>query len=178
MGCRTEDDVPQDTYNYGIMTIRFDGGSMGYYEAGWANTCSSDNTKEIIGPKGRLKLIYQKDRLYNAEEGDLIEWYKYPEKEYVTINSPCDRKPADDQFLYLIRMIESRSDARSCPFVHENLLRGRPAGQARLSLMRWAGMWYVHSQAAARASQPNHAPGRATRGSGRVLLTTGARRAL
>ncbi|HIR56941.1 MAG TPA: Gfo/Idh/MocA family oxidoreductase [Candidatus Gallacutalibacter pullicola] len=110
MGCRTEDDVPQDTYNYGIMTIRFDGGSMGYYEAGWANTCSSDNTKEIIGPKGRLKLIYQKDRLYNAEEGDLIEWYKYPEKEYVTINSPCDRKPADDQFLYLIRMIETGCD--------------------------------------------------------------------
>ena len=111
MGSRTEADVPSDTYNYGIMTIRFDGGSVGYYEAGWANTCSSDNTKEILGPKGRLKLVYQKDRLFNSEEGDLIEWYRYPEKSYTTINSPCDRKPTDAQLLYLIRMIETGCDA-------------------------------------------------------------------
>ncbi|MEG1846920.1 MAG: Gfo/Idh/MocA family oxidoreductase [Lachnospiraceae bacterium] len=111
MGSRTQSDVPKDSYNYGIMTIRFSNGSIGYYEAGWANTCSADNTKEIVGPAGRIRLTYQKDRVSNAEEGDLIEYYKYPEKTYTTINSLCNRKPTDTQLSYLIKMIETNCEA-------------------------------------------------------------------
>lgn len=107
IGSRTDTDVPENTYNYGLMSIRFDKGSIGYYEAGWANTCSSDNTKEIIGPRGRLKLTYQKDRQSHSEEGDLIEFYQYPEKTYTTINCLSERKPTDVQLYHLIRMIET-----------------------------------------------------------------------
>lgn len=111
MGSRTASDVPEGCYNYGIMTIRLSKGSIGYYEAGWANTCAADNTKEIIGPRGRIKMTYQMDRTSHAEEGDLIEYYQYPEKTYTVINSPCNRKPTDVQLNYLIKMTETGCEA-------------------------------------------------------------------
>ena len=109
IGARTEADVPKGKYNYGLITMKFSGGSIGYYEVGWSNTMSSDNLKEFVGPKGRIKLIFKKDRVSNKEEGDLIEYYKYPEKKYEIINVDGDRRPADKQFDCLIDMIESDS---------------------------------------------------------------------
>lgn len=72
---------------------------------------SSDNLKEFIGPKGRIKLVYRKDRQTHQEEGDLIEYYKYPEKEYELINIESKRKPTGKQLDCLIDMIENDS----CP---------------------------------------------------------------
>lgn len=107
IGARVDNDVPNDKYNYGMVTAKLSGGSIGYYEAGWTNTLSATDTKEFVGPLGRLKIIYAKDRTSNSEEGDLIELYRYPEKTYEAINIPCDRKPCGDQFDYLIKMIET-----------------------------------------------------------------------
>lgn len=107
IGSRIDDDVPADKYNYGIITAKLSGGSIGYYEAGWTNTMSAADTKEFIGPQGRIKIVYAKDRLSNSEEGDLIELYSYPAKKYETINILCDRKPCGDQFDYLLKMIEA-----------------------------------------------------------------------
>lgn len=108
---RTEPDVPEDKYNYGIITAKLSDGSVAYYEAGWSNTMSSSNIKEFIGPKGRITLIYRKDRNRNQEEGDLIEYYKYPEKTYETININCERKPTGRQLSHLIDMIENNVEA-------------------------------------------------------------------
>lgn len=112
IGIRTETDVPDDRYNYGLMTLEFDDGSIGYYEVGWSNTMSSDNLKEFVGPKGRIRLVYRKDRYTHQEEGDLIEYYKYPEKTYELINLQSERKPTGKQFDYLIKMIETGCDAK------------------------------------------------------------------
>lgn len=106
VGLRTEPDVTEGKYNYGIVTVRLSDGSIGYYEAGWGNTVSSDNLKEFIGPKGRIRLVYRKDRQTHQEEGDLIEYYKFPEKVYEMINLQSKRKPAGDQLDHLVRMIE------------------------------------------------------------------------
>ncbi len=106
IGMRTEESVPEDKYNYGMITVKLSGGSVAYYEAGWSNTISSDNLKEFVGPKGSIKIIYQKDRQSHQEEGDLIEYYKYPEKSYEMINIAGKRKPTDEQFDYLVKMIE------------------------------------------------------------------------
>lgn len=107
IGFRTEEDVPEGKYNYGLITVKLSGGSIGYYEAGWANTMSADNLKEFIGPKGRIRLLFSNARHNHQEEGDLIEYYKYPEKTYETINVLCERKPTDQELLYLINMIEN-----------------------------------------------------------------------
>ncbi len=117
IGARVDDDVPAHTYGYGLVTVKLSGGSIGYYEAGWTNTISANNTKEFVGPKGRIILTYEKDRTANSEEGDLIELYRYPEKTYETINIPGDRKPCDVQFDYLIKMIEQ--GAPSVPSLEE-----------------------------------------------------------
>ena len=111
IGSRTENDIPKDKYNYGLVTAQLSGGSVGYYEAGWANTMSSDNLKEFVGPKGSIKIIYKKDRQTHQEEGDLIEYYKYPEKKYEMINIQSERKPTDVQFDHLISMIEHDTPA-------------------------------------------------------------------
>lgn len=108
---RTEDDVPEDKYNYGLITIKLTDKSVGYYEAGWSNTISNDNIKEFIGPKGRIKIIYSKDRQTHCEKGNLIEYYKYPEKIYENINVPFNRKPTGVQFDYMVKMIEENIEA-------------------------------------------------------------------
>jgi hypothetical protein len=111
IGLRTEKDIPKDKYNYGLMTMQLEDGSIGYYEAGWSNTMSSDNLKEFVGPKGRIRLVFEKDRTSHSEEGDLLEYYRYPEKTYEIINIKCERKPTDLQFDYLIDMIEKGHEA-------------------------------------------------------------------
>ena len=111
IGMRTENDVPMGKYNYGLMTARLSDGSVAYYEAGWGNTIAADNLKEFVGPKGRIKIVYQMFRPSNQEEGDLIEYYTYPEKKYETINILCSRKPTGDQLDHLIGMIEGKMEA-------------------------------------------------------------------
>lgn len=117
IGLRTEKDVPEDKYNYGLMTVKLEDGSVGYYEVGWGNTISSDNLKEFVGPKGRIRLVYRKNRNSNQEEGDLLEYYRYPEKTYEVINIKSERKPTDAQFDYLIKMIET--DCEATPTIDE-----------------------------------------------------------
>lgn len=111
IGQRTEPDVPEDKYNYGLITVKLSGGSVGYYEAGWANSMSSDNLKEFVGPRGRIKIIYREGRQTHQEEGDLIEYYKYPERTYEMINVVSNRKPTDSQFDHLVKMIEQNASA-------------------------------------------------------------------
>ncbi len=109
---RLASDLPNDKYDYGMVTLRFSGGSIGYYEAGWCNTTSSENVKEFVGPKGRIKIVYAENRSTNREEGDLIELYRFPERTYEIINVDCKRKPTDLQFDYLIQMIEKNVPAK------------------------------------------------------------------
>lgn len=107
IGARTEADVPKDTYNYGLMSVHLADGSLGFYEAGWGNTFSASNLKEFVGPTGRICLTYQKDRTQHQEEGDLIEYYRYPQKTYEIINLRSNRRPTFQQLEHLIRMIET-----------------------------------------------------------------------
>ncbi len=111
IGLRTEPDVPETSYNYGLMTAKLSGGSVAYYEAGWSNTISASNIKEFVGPKGRIRIVLQMNRAENQEEGDLIEYYTYPEKRYETININCKRKPTGAQLQTLIDMIEGKGEA-------------------------------------------------------------------
>ena len=106
VGLRTEEDLPKNKCNYEIVTVKLSGGSVGYYEAGWTKTISSNNTKEFVGPKGSIRLVFAKDRMSHQEAGDLIEYYSLEDDTYHTINVAAERKPTDVQMRCLIRMIE------------------------------------------------------------------------
>lgn len=103
---RTEPDMDESKYNYSMLCVKLEDGSVGYYESGWGNTIASEDVKEFIGPKGRIKLTYRKDRVLHKEEGDLIEYYSYASNKYEMINLNSKRKPTGEQLYYLIKMIE------------------------------------------------------------------------
>ncbi len=111
MGIRSEESVAADQYNHGIVTMKLSDGSAGYYEAGFSNTISSRDIKEFSGPKGRISLTRQRDRSSHQQEGDLIEYYKFPEQEYQMINVSSKWKSTDAQFEHLIKMIEEEAEA-------------------------------------------------------------------
>lgn len=109
IGARTEADIPPKAYNYGLVTVHLSDGSVGYYEAGWGNTVRAENTKEFIGPKGRLRLTLEAHRTEHREEGDLIEYYQFPEKTYTAINILADRRPTGSEMDALLHMIENNA---------------------------------------------------------------------
>lgn len=59
IGARLTNDIPEDNYNYGQLQIRFDDGSVGWYEAGWGPMMSETAffVKDVIGPKGSVSIV-------------------------------------------------------------------------------------------------------------------------
>jgi len=59
IGARLADDIAADNYNYGQLQIRFDNGSVGWYEAGWGPMVSETAffVKDVIGPKGCVSIV-------------------------------------------------------------------------------------------------------------------------
>ncbi|WP_339878056.1 Gfo/Idh/MocA family oxidoreductase [uncultured Algoriphagus sp.] len=58
IGARLTDDISKDNYNYGQLQIRFEDGSVGWYEAGWGPMVSETAffVKDVFGPKGAVSI--------------------------------------------------------------------------------------------------------------------------
>lgn len=108
-GLRLSEEIPEGKYDYGIITVRMSDGSVGTYEVGWARNYRNFSDKEFIGPKGRIRLIYQEYRQDHLEEGDLIEYYSYP-GHYEMINIKGELKKTGLQLQALVEMIEQDGD--------------------------------------------------------------------
>jgi len=59
IGARLTNDIPEGNYNYGQLQIRFEDGSVGWYEAGWGPMVSETAffVKDVIGPKGSVSIV-------------------------------------------------------------------------------------------------------------------------
>jgi predicted dehydrogenase len=59
IGARLTNEIPVDNYNYGQLQIRFEDGSIGWYEAGWGPMiCETAYfIKDVIGPKGSVSIV-------------------------------------------------------------------------------------------------------------------------
>lgn len=59
IGARLTDEIPAGNYNYGQLQIRFEDGSVGWYEAGWGPMISETAffIKDVIGPKGSVSIV-------------------------------------------------------------------------------------------------------------------------
>jgi predicted dehydrogenase len=57
LGARLTDEVP--VYNYGMLQVAFDDGSIGWYEAGWGPMMSETAffVKDVIGPRGSVSIV-------------------------------------------------------------------------------------------------------------------------
>lgn len=62
IGARLSDEIAEDMYNYGQLQVRFDDGSVGWYEAGWGPMMSETAffVKDVIGPKGCVSIMDEK----------------------------------------------------------------------------------------------------------------------
>lgn len=58
MGARLTDDLVPGMYNYGQLQVRFDDGSVGWYEAGWGPMMSESAyfVKDVVGPLGSVSI--------------------------------------------------------------------------------------------------------------------------
>jgi len=59
IGARLTTEIPATNYNYGQLQIRFEDGSVGWYEAGWGPMISETAffVKDVIGPKGSVSIV-------------------------------------------------------------------------------------------------------------------------
>jgi predicted dehydrogenase len=65
IGARLSDQIDKDMYNYGQLQVRFEDGSVGWYEVGWGPMMSEVAffVKDVIGPKGCVNIM-------DTEKGD------------------------------------------------------------------------------------------------------------
>jgi predicted dehydrogenase len=61
IGARLSDEIATDMYNYGQLQVRFDDGSVGWYEAGWGPMMSETAffIKDVVGPRGCVSIVEQ-----------------------------------------------------------------------------------------------------------------------
>lgn len=59
IGARLTEEIPAGNYNYGQLQIRFEDGSIGWYEAGWGPMISETAffVKDVIGPNGSVSIV-------------------------------------------------------------------------------------------------------------------------
>jgi predicted dehydrogenase len=59
IGARLTEEIPAGNYNYGHLQIRFEDGSVGWYEAGWGPMISETAffVKDVFGPKGAVSIV-------------------------------------------------------------------------------------------------------------------------
>ncbi len=72
IGVRLTDEIPENQYNYGQLQIRFEDGSVGWYEAGWGPMMSETAyfVKDVIGPKGAVSIVSEKG-VYDEGSDDI-----------------------------------------------------------------------------------------------------------
>jgi len=58
IGARLSDEIDEDQYNYGQLQVRFDDGSVGWYESGWGPMISEQAyfVKDVMGPGGSVSI--------------------------------------------------------------------------------------------------------------------------
>ncbi len=112
-----KENVPEGGFDYGLIAMRLSNGGMAYYEAGWTNSTSSQNIKEFIGTKGRIRLILRDFREEHKEEGDLLEVYDDTTRSYSFININAQYKNMYAQLQTLIEMIEN--DTEGSPTIED-----------------------------------------------------------
>ena len=58
IGARLSEEIKENMYNYGQLQVRFDDGSVGWYEAGWGPMASTKAffVKDVWGPKGSVTI--------------------------------------------------------------------------------------------------------------------------
>ncbi len=71
IGARLSNEIDEEMYNYGHLQVRFEDGSVGWYEAGWGPMMSETAffVKDVIGPEGCVSIIDENKGASDDVEG-------------------------------------------------------------------------------------------------------------
>ncbi|HVZ00567.1 MAG TPA: Gfo/Idh/MocA family oxidoreductase [Dongiaceae bacterium] len=66
-------DLPKGMYNYGMLQVAFEDGSIGWYEAGWGPMMSETAffVKDVIGPKGSVSIVVADEGSHDTKSADI-----------------------------------------------------------------------------------------------------------
>ena len=66
-------DIPKGMYNYGVLQVAFEDGSVGWYEAGWGPMISETAffVKDVIGPKGSVSIVVADEGNRDTKSADI-----------------------------------------------------------------------------------------------------------
>ncbi|MGY4385680.1 putative dehydrogenase [Pedobacter sp. UYP24] len=90
IGAKLTEEIPDWNYNYGQLQIRFEDGSVGWYEAGWGPMVSETAffIKDVFGPKGSVSIVAKEAS--QAGKSDMIDVHTKTESlkvHYADLNS-------------------------------------------------------------------------------------------
>jgi predicted dehydrogenase len=126
MGARLTDEAP--VYNYGMLQVAFDDGSVGWYECGWGPMMSETAffVKDVIGPWGSVSIVMaegggvKSDDINAHTRTSQILWHKVekgPDGQLVTRDERIDMTDEPDhdalcerEQRFLLRAIEEDLD--------------------------------------------------------------------
>ena len=92
-----------------MIEMRLSNGGVAHYEACWSETIETENFKEFVGTKGRMRLILAENRGLYREQGNLLELYT-TEGGRQEINVEGEYKDMYAQLSCLIDMIENGTE--------------------------------------------------------------------
>jgi predicted dehydrogenase len=121
LGARLTDEVP--VYNYGMLQVAFDDGSVGWYEAGWGPMMSETAffVKDVIGPKGSVSIVMA-ETAGNVKSDDInahiktnqILWHhadmSKPDERIDMTDEPDHAALCEREQRYLLRAIDEDID--------------------------------------------------------------------
>nr|MBI1230932.1 gfo/Idh/MocA family oxidoreductase [Cytophagales bacterium] len=129
IGARLTEDIPAGNYNYGNLQIRFEDGSVGWYEAGWGPMVSETAffVKDVIGPRGSVSIVAKEaggsgksDSIEAHTKTESLLWHKAElnekelfahEDEWIDLtDEPDHNELCKREQEYFLRAIEADTD--------------------------------------------------------------------
>jgi predicted dehydrogenase len=121
MGARLTNEVA--LYNYGMLQVAFDDGSVGWYEAGWGPMMSETAffVKDVIGPKGSVSIVMaesasdvKSDDINAHTKTNQILWHhtdmRRPDERIDMTDEPDHDALCEREQRYLLKAIDENID--------------------------------------------------------------------
>lgn len=126
MGLRLSDEIAPDMYNYGHLQVKFEDGSVGWYEAGWGPMISETAffVKDVMSPNGAVSIVMDPNaksddidthtktsviRLHNAETGP-NGTFIHPDRDLHMDGEPGHQELCDFEQAYVLKAISENID--------------------------------------------------------------------
>ena len=126
MGLRLSQEIASDMYNYGHLQVKFEDGSVGWYEAGWGPMISETAffVKDVMSPNGAVSIVMDPNaksddidthtktsviRLHNAETGPNGNFI-HPDRDLHMEGEPGHQELCNFEQAYVLKAVREDLD--------------------------------------------------------------------